>query len=114
MQESVLGESRACVLVNISMPCHHLALHRNPLNSVFYNSLRVCKTSFPLTSLRVLAASGGEKGVVVIDGNIPGLWANTLRGKLEIMTKIFFDMLIKCQTTMVNVLQMVYFQSKVE
>lgn len=67
-----------------------------------------------MTSLCVLAASGGEKGVAVIDGNIPGLWANTPRGKLEIMTKIFFDMLIKCQTTMVNVLQMVYFQRKVK
>ena len=30
------------------------------------------------------------------------------------MTKNFFDMLIKCQTTTVNVLQLVYFQSKVE
>ena len=96
------------------MPCRHAALHMNPVNSVFYNVLQVCKTSFPVTSPRVLSASGEEKGVAVIDGNIPCLWANTPGGKLEIMTKIFFDMLIKCQTTMVNVLQMVYFQSKVE
>lgn len=79
VQESEQEESRDRVLVNISMPGHHLALHINPLNSVFYNVLRVCKTSLPLTSPRVLTASGGEKGVVVIDGNIPGLWANTPR-----------------------------------
>lgn len=96
------------------MPCCHLALHINLLNGVFYNALQVCKTSFPVTSPCVLTASGEEKGVAVIDGNIPGLWANTPGGKLEIMTKIFFDMLIKCQTTMVNVQQLVYFQSKVE
>lgn len=73
----------------VSMPCCHLALHRNPLDSVLYNALQVCKTSFPVTSPCVLTASGEEKGVALIVGNIPGLWANTLGGKLEIMTKIF-------------------------
>lgn len=57
VQESEQEESRDRVLVNISMPCHHLALHINPFNGVFYNALRVCKTSLPLTSPRVLAAS---------------------------------------------------------
>ena len=94
--------------VNISMPCRHLALHAYPLNVVFYTvagQVLQCFSPCP--------HSGGE-GASVIDGNIPGLWANNPGGKLEIMTKIFFNMLIQCQTTMLNVLQMVYFESKVE
>lgn len=31
---------KACGLVNISMSCHHLALHINPLKSAFYNALQ--------------------------------------------------------------------------
>lgn len=57
------------------------------------------KTNVPVTSLRVLTASRGEMGVAVIDGNIPGLWANTLRGKSRNSNQNIFDMLIKCQTT---------------
>lgn len=69
----------------------------NNLNCVYYNVLQVYKTFFLVISPCCLIARGEEKRVVVIDGNILGLWANTLRGwGHEIMTTIFFDMLIKC------------------